>query len=170
MPQVSWNRVTMSFDLSIGRSSSRRIPYSPTARSHLLSMPLEVGPAARYSEAEAPITGGTMSGSVMWPSNNIATPSLRPRSCSKKVGLGHVLWDTPRCADSARDCANLRERRVCHARSGKACPACDLERSVSPARKCPSGLNSLHTAEVTGSIPVAPTLRIPCKYRGFCVV
>ena len=25
----------------------------------------------------------------------------------------------------------------------------------------------LHTAEVTGSIPVAPTLRIPCKHRGF---
>ena len=25
----------------------------------------------------------------------------------------------------------------------------------------------LHTAEVTGSIPVAPTTRIPCKHRGF---
>src|SRR5690606_34976009 len=31
-----------------------------------------------------------------------------------------------------------------------------------------AGERCLHTAEVTGSIPVAPTLRIPCKHRGFC--
>ena len=48
--------------------------------------------------------------------------------------------------------------------SGKM-PAQRLFPGVCPGNRNP--LEDLHTAEVTGSIPVAPTPRIPCNHRGF---